>query len=120
VKRDVLGPHLTRIELRIVNRGYLGTYGLNSAKKLPHVEPLRLTAECEGDVQLGAPTALPLELGHLDGWGRGLYSGISIFAPWTRGNVHEKFVTLVAEGHGKLTVKVGSCRIGYRTLAIDL
>jgi hypothetical protein len=120
VKRDVLGPHLTRIELRVVNRGYLGTYGLNSAKKLPHVEPLRLTGECEGDVQLGAPTALPLELGHLDGWGRGLYSGISIFAPWTRGNVHEKFVTLVAEGHGKLTVKVGSCRIGYRTLSLDL
>jgi hypothetical protein len=120
VKRDVLGPHLTRIELRVVNRGYLGTYGLNSAKKLPHVEPLRLTAECEGDVQLGAPTALPLELGHLDGWGRGLYSGISIFAPWTRGNVHEKFVTLVAEGHGKLTVKVGSCRIGYRTLSLDV
>jgi hypothetical protein len=120
VKRDVLGPHLTRVELRIVNRGYLGTYGLNSAKKLPHVEPLRLSAECEGDVQVGAPTALPIEIGHLDGWGRGLYSGISIFAPWTRGNVHEKFVTLVAEGKGRLTVKVGSCRIGYRTLAMDV
>jgi len=120
VKRDVLGPNLTRLELRVVNRGYLGTYGLSSAKKLPHVEPLRLSAECDGDVQLGAPTAVPIELGHLDGWGQGLYSGISIFAPWTRGNVHEKFVTLVAEGKGRLTVKVGSVRVGFRKLAIDL
>ncbi len=120
VKRDVLGPHLTRLELRIVNRGYLGTYGPSSAKKLPHVEPLRLTAECEGGMQLGAPTAMPIEIGHLDGWGQGLYSGMSIFAPWTRGNVHEKFVTLVAEGKGKLTVKVGSCRTGHRTLVVEI
>jgi len=120
VKRDVLGPNLTRIELRIVNRGYLGSYGLNSAKKLPHAEPLRLSFSCEGGLQVGAPTQSPIELGHLDGWGRGLYSGISIFAPWTRGNVHEKFVTLVAEGKGRLEVRVGSCRIGDRTLSIDI
>jgi len=120
VKRDVLGPNLTRIELRIVNRGYLGSYGLSSAKKLPHAEPLRLSFSCEGGLQVGAPTQSPIELGHLDGWGRGLYSGISIFAPWTRGNVHEKFVTLVAEGKGRLEVRVGSCRIGDRTLSIDI
>ena len=119
VKRDVLGPHLTRFELRVGNRGYLGTYGAYSAKKLPHVEPLRLTVRCEGDVKLGAPGAGPVEIGHLDGWGRGLYSGSSIFAPWTRGNVHEKFVTLVAEGRGRLVVRAGSCRVGYRTLELE-
>jgi hypothetical protein len=119
VKRDVLGPHLTRIELRVVNRGYLGTYGVNSAKKLPHVEPLRLTVECHGDAQLGAPVT-PIELGHLDGWGQGLYAGMSIFSPWTRGNVHEKFVTLVAEGKGRLDVRVGSCRVGFRKLSIEV
>ncbi len=120
VKKDVLGPNLTRVELRVANRGYLGTYGINSAKKLPHVEPLRLTAECEGGVQLGAPTTPVTEIGHLDGWGQGLYNGPTIFAPWTRGSVHEKYATLVAEGKGRLTVKVGSCRVGYRKLAIDV
>ena len=40
--------------------------------------------------------------------------------PWTRGNVHERFVTLVAEGKGKLQVKVGSCRVGYLTLEVDV
>lgn len=110
---------ITRIELRIGNRGYLATHGLSSAKKLPHSEPLRLTTEASG-VKLVAPAEAVVEIGHLDGWGSGLYSGMSIFAPWTRGNVHEKFVTLVAEGRGKLKVKVGSCRVGYRTLEITL
>jgi hypothetical protein len=119
-KRDVLGKNLTRIELRIANRGYLGTYGLNSARKLPHAEPLRLTTQCSGGLQLGAPMESVIELGHLDGWGQGLYSGISIFAPWTRGNVHEKFVTLVTEGKGRLAVRVGSCRVGYRELEIPV
>jgi hypothetical protein len=119
-KRDVLGKNLTCIELRIANRGYLGTYGLNSARKLPHAEPLRLTTQCSGGLQLGAPMESVIELGHLDGWGQGLYSGISIFAPWTRGNVHEKFVTLVTEGKGRLAVRVGSCRVGYRELEIPV
>lgn len=55
-----------------------------------------------------------------DGWGQGLNNGPAIFMPWTRGNAHERFVTLVAEGKGRLTVKVGSCRVGYRTVDIDV
>jgi hypothetical protein len=119
LRQDKLGPKMARIELRIANRGYLGTYGLASAKKLAHSEPLRLTAELSG-VTLAAPTEPLVEIGHLDGWGLGLYSGANVFFPWTRGNVHEKFVTLVAEGSGKIKVKVGSCRVGYRSLEIDV
>ncbi len=110
---------LTRIDLRIVNRGYMGTYGLSSAKKLPHSEPLRMTTECDG-VKLAAPGEAVVEIGHLDGWGRGLYNGPTIFAPWTRGNIHEKFVTLVAEGKGRLRVRVGSCRVGYRSVDVTV
>jgi hypothetical protein len=59
-----------------------------------------------------------IEIGHLDGWGQGLYAGANVFFPWTRGNAHERFVTLVVQGTGKLRVKVGSVRVGYRELVI--
>ena len=61
-----------------------------------------------------------IEIGHLSGWGQGLYNGVSIFFPWTRGNVHEKFVTLVVRGKGKLRVKIGSVRVGYRTVELHI
>jgi hypothetical protein len=67
-----------------------------------------------------APAGASIEIGHLDGWGRGLYNGMNIFAPWTRGTVHESYVTLVTEGKGKLKVRVGSIRVGHRTLEIDV
>ena len=113
------GTGHTRIELRVANRGYLGTYGLSSARKLPLAEPLRLSAEGEG-VKLVAPAEAIVEIGHLDGWGNGLYAGPNIFFPWTRGNVHERFVALVAEGKGRITVKVGSCRVGFRSIEVEV
>jgi hypothetical protein len=116
VGRQKSGAH-TRIDLRIANRGYLGTFGLPSAKKLPHSEPLRLTASGDG-ARVVAPAESVVEIGHLDGWGAGLYGGPTIFTPWTRGNRHERFVTLVAEGRGTLRLKVGSCRVGYQTVDV--
>jgi len=118
-KQEKVGGGLTRVDVRIVNRGYLGTYGLASAKKLPHSEALRMTAECT-DVRLAAPAEPSVEIGHLDGWGKGLYNGPTIFAPWTRGNIHEKFVTLVAEGRGRIKLRVGSCRVGYKSIELEI
>jgi len=109
----------TRVKLRIANCGYLATFGLPSAKALPHSEPLRLTARGQG-VRLLAPVEAVIELGHLDGWGAGLYGGASIFMPWTRGNGHERFVTLLVEGRGTLRVTVGSCRVGHQSLDIEV
>jgi hypothetical protein len=119
VAKEPIGAGMTRVELRVANRGYLGTYGLSSAKKLPFSEPLRATVQAHG-CKLAAPAEKVVELGHLEGWGQGLYHGVSIFFPWTRGNVHERFVTLVVEGRGKLEVKVGSVRVGFRTLTVDV
>jgi hypothetical protein len=119
VKREAVGTGHTRIEIRVANAGYLATHGLPSARRLPLSEPLRVTAAGE-NVQLVAPSESVVEIGHLDGWGAGLHNGSSIFMPWTRGNVHEKFVTLVAEGRGTLTVKVGSCRVGYLSLDVSV
>ena len=112
-----MGDGLTRIELRVANKGYLATYGLSSAKKRPPVAALRVTTEGEG-VKVAAPVESVIEIGHLDGWGQGLYAGANVFFPLTRGNAHERFVTLVVQGRGKLRVKVGSVRVGYRELVI--
>jgi hypothetical protein len=120
LSQEAVGNGLTRVELRIANQGYLGTYGLSSAKKLAISEPLRITLEGEGGVKVAAPAESVIELGHLEGWGLGLYSGANVFFPWTRGNVHEKFVTLVVQGSGRLRVKVGSVRVGYRTVELAI
>jgi hypothetical protein len=118
-KGQVGGPQFTRVELRVANRGYLSTYGLSSAKKLPFSEPLRATIECEG-CSVTSPAEKMVELGHLAGWGQGLYNGVSIFFPWTRGNVHERFFTLVVEGKGTLRIRTGSPRVGFKTVEVTI
>jgi hypothetical protein len=117
VTRERQGDHV-RVELRVANRGYLASHGLPSSKKLPHAEPLRLTVSGQG-AQVIAPST-EVEIGHLEGWGSGLYGGSSVFSPWTRGNSHERFVTLVLAGRGEAKVKVGSVRVGFQTLTITL
>ena len=119
LRTERLAEQLTRITLRVTNSGYLGTHGLSSAKALPHVEPLRLTVKGD-NVQLVAPGETVMEIGHLDGWGTGLHHGISIFTPWTRGNVSEKTLTLAVQGSGKLELTVGSCRVGWTTTVITV
>jgi Zinc carboxypeptidase len=109
----------TSTEIRVANLGYLGTVGLPSAAELPHNEPLRLTIHCEGP-RLLAPTPTVLDLGHLDGWGRGLHGGPSVFAPWTRGNAHERFVTLVTSGSGQVQLRLNSCRLGRYELNLTV
>jgi hypothetical protein len=118
-KGQMGGPQFTRIELRVANRGYLSTYGLSSAKKLPFSEPLRASIECEG-CTITSPSEKMVELGHLAGWGQGLYNGVSIFFPWTRGNVHERFFSLVIEGKGTVRVRAGSARVGFRTVEVTI
>jgi hypothetical protein len=71
-------------------------------------------------VTLLAPAEAVVEIGHLDGWGSGLHGGPSTFAPWTRGNGHERFVTLLTQGSGSVHIEVGSCRVGLIELALKL
>jgi Zinc carboxypeptidase len=113
-------PGHTRIEVRVANHGYLGTCGPASALGLTHVEPLRLTTQVHGSAQLLAPTETVVDIGHLQGWGRGLYGGTSVFSPWTRGNGHERFVTLLVAGTGQVQIDVGSCRVGMQRLVVDV
>jgi hypothetical protein len=119
VTQEKVQPNLTRIEVRIANTGYLGSYGLPSAKSVPHSEPIRLSAESD-TAKVIAPQQSVIEIGHLDGWGAGLYGCTSIFMPWTRGNAQERFVSLVVEGSGLLKIRAGCCRMGYQTLDVLL
>lgn len=112
------GPAQTQVVVRVANRGYLSTFGIDSARALPVSEPLRATAGGDG-LRLLAPGESVVQIGHLDGWGQGLYgSSASIFFPWTRGNGHERFLTYIVEGRGTLRVTVGSSRVGYRHLDV--
>ena len=122
VRQERTGSHAgdpTRIDIRVANHGYLGTCGVPSAKPLLHVEPLRLTVRGEG-VTLLAPAEAVVEIGHLEGWGGGLHGGPSIFSPWTRGNGHERFVTILTTGMGKVHVEISSCRVGVQRLVVDV
>jgi hypothetical protein len=40
--------------------------------------------------------------------------------PWTRGNAQERFVTIVVRGRGRLQARVGSARVGYRQVEVEL
>ena len=119
VSQEKLEANLTRVELRIANTGYLGSYGLHAGKSVPHSEPVRLTAT-GAQIKVVTPPNGLLDLGHLDGWGAGKYGGTTIFMPWTRGNANERFATLVVQGSGALQIKIGSCRMGWLEVQLTL
>ena len=60
------------------------------------------------------PAERVVQAGHLAGWGCGLCGATTVFAPWSRGNGHERIVTLRMRGRGRgtLRVEVASCRSG--------
>jgi hypothetical protein len=105
---------VTRLALAVDNTGYLGTYILASAKKLEHNEPLSVEARAVGGAELIDPSAAHRAIGHLDGWGRGLYgSSALLLHERSRGNSSRAVVTYHLRGHGALELRVGSCRVGW-------
>ena len=78
---------------------------------MPWNEPLTMEFVGDGVALVGGSARR--ELGHLDGWGRGLYGGSSIFFQRSRGNQGTRVVEQVVRGRGSLRVRVGACRIGW-------
>jgi hypothetical protein len=116
-----LGEGLHRLEVRVENRGYLSTYVLPSAKKLPWNEPLHADLIAENGCELVAPHEAHRALGHLDGWGRGLYDGTAMFGHMqSRGSTSAKTTAWVLRGRGRVRLRVGSCRVGAIETAIAL
>ncbi|MDP3276195.1 MAG: M14 family metallopeptidase [Deltaproteobacteria bacterium] len=116
-----IAPGLRQIEVTVRNTGYLPTYILDSSRPLPWNEPL--VAELlghEGCTLVDSRTAKQ-PVGHLEGWGRGLYSGaFALFFQRSSGSVSEKTLRWIVQGEGPVTVRVASCRVGESSRHIAL
>jgi Zinc carboxypeptidase len=113
VSQQALPGELTRVDVRVENHGYLGTFGLPSAKKLEFNEPVYATAEVSGCELVDAGAAHQV-LGHLDGWGHGLHTGANLPAyPQTRGTTNARTATFLVRGRGTLRVRAGCARVGF-------
>jgi hypothetical protein len=120
IDRRALAGGVTRVDVRVENDGYLGSYGLPSAKQLDFNEPVYATCTVER-CKLVDPGAAHQVLGHLDGWGRGLHSGANLPAyPGTRGTTNAAYATYLVTGSGTLVVRAGSCRAGFVTARIEV
>ncbi|MGH2897946.1 MAG: M14 family metallopeptidase, partial [Solirubrobacteraceae bacterium] len=118
IRRQLLPGGITRVDVAISNDGYLGSYGLPSAKKLDFNEPVYAIATPDG-CELIDPGAAHQILGHLDGWGRGLHTGANLPAsPGTRGTTNAAWASYLVRGTGALDVRIGSCRAGFVTTRI--
>ena len=115
--RQVLGGGVVRVEVKVENEGYLGSYGLPSAKPLDFNEPLYATAR--GDL-VDAGLAHQV-LGHIDGWGHGLHTGANLPAyPGTRGSTNAAWATYLVRAGGTLEVRIGCARTGFVTAKIEV
>ena len=118
VDRHALAGGVVRVDIKIDNDGYLGTYGVPSAKQLDFNEPLYATATCDG-CELVDPGQAHQVLSHLDGWGHGLHTGANLPSyPGTRGTTSTAWATFVVRGEGTLVVRIGAARVGFSTARI--
>ncbi len=120
VGTNSLGVGVTQVTVKVANHGYLPTYGVKAAAPLPHNEPLSAIWTLPSGCTLVAPTGDVHPVGHLAGWGQGLYGGSRLFFPWTRGNDDEHLATFVLTGTGEAKLRLGSARVGYYHLTVPL
>jgi hypothetical protein len=113
ISQQVLSGGLTRIDVRVENLGYLGSYGLPSARKLEFNEKVYAQARVV-DCEFIDPGAAHQLIGHLDGWGHGLHTGANLPAyPQTRGTSNAGHASYLIRGRGLLVVRAGSARAGF-------
>jgi hypothetical protein len=118
IDRSSLADGVTRVDVRVANTGYLGSYGVPSAKRLDFNEPVYAMATPHRCELLGPSHQL---LGHLDGWGRGLHTGANMPAyPGTRGTTNAGWASYLVRGAGVIDVRVGSVRTGFITARVEV
>ena len=108
-----LGGDTHQVTVTVENLGYLPTYVLSSSRALPWNEPLYADVRMEGGAALVSPGDAHREVGHLDGWGRGLHGTASIFYLRSRGSTSSRTLEWVVRGSGELLLRVGGARVGH-------
>ena len=99
-----------RIEVEVANAGYLPTYVLDSAKKLALDARIFVEVEPLGGCTID-PRDARTEVGHLEGWGRGLYNEY-LFYQRSRGSVSRRTVSVPVRGTGRVRVRARGLRVG--------
>ena len=99
-----------RLEVEVANSGYLPSYVLDSAKKLTPSPAVFVEVEPLSGVTID-PRDARTEVGHLEGWGRGLYNEY-IFYQRSLGTVSRRSVSIPVKGRGKLRVRAKGLRVG--------
>jgi hypothetical protein len=99
----------SRVQVTIKNSGYLPTYVLSSAKSLAIDARVFVEVDASG-ASIDSRDAR-IEIGHLEGWGRGLHTS-SIFYQRSRGSVSERTVCFVVHGRGKVRIRAKGLRAG--------
>src|SRR3954463_323642 len=99
-----------RLEVEVANAGYLPTFVLDSAKKLALDARVFVEFEPQGGCSID-PRDARVEVGHLEGWGRGLYNEY-IFFQRSRGSVSRRTVSIPVRGKGRVRVRAKGLRVG--------
>jgi len=99
-----------RLEVEVANTGYLPTYVLDSAKKLAIDARVFIEVEPLGGCSID-PRDARTEVGHLEGWGRGLYNEY-IFYQRSLGSASRRTVSIPVQGRGKVRVRAKGLRVG--------
>jgi hypothetical protein len=110
VRTTDVGAGAVRVEVEVHNAGYLPTYVLASAKKLSLDARVFLEVEATDGASVEKRDER-IEIGHLDGWGRGLFSS-SLFFQRSRGTVSTHTVSFVVRGKGSLRLTASGLRVG--------
>ena len=114
-----LGGGTFRVSVEVQNQGYLPSYGVDAARDREHSEPLYVEAHAEGCGFVNADTARQA-LGHLAGWGRGLYRHGPPSHHRSAGGCTSKRASWIVSGEGSLTLRAGSCRVGWVETTVQI
>ncbi len=121
LERTALGGDLWQLELHVENRGYLATYVVPSSRAYDWNHPLEARVCVDETAALVDEREGVRELGHLEGWGRGRNTSFgSPGFPRGSGSVSTRRLRWVVRGHGAVTVRVGSCRVGWLERSVVL
>jgi hypothetical protein len=113
VTAEPIAQGVTKVELLATNGGYLPTYVSEISRAQSWNPPLQARFRADGCKLLAGPEYA--ELGHLRGWGRG--NDEEANGPFFQKSqaVDDVSLTWLVAGRGRVTVEVGSPRIGWQT-----